>query len=63
MFRWFRKSKALPIQNKFVDPTPAVAAKPVTVKLPEVKDPAYVVEQIEMSATGIFKIFGRRPKE
>lgn len=36
---------------------------PLEVKPQPKEEPGIVVETIDMSATGIFKIFGRRPKE
>lgn len=51
---WFRK-KPKPLD---IPPyQPQVEVKPVPPK-----DESYVVEKVDMSATGIFKIFGRRPK-
>jgi hypothetical protein len=51
--RWFRR-KPMPPE------IPPYA--PVEVKPPPPKDETYIVEKVDMSATGIFKIFGRRPK-
>jgi hypothetical protein len=50
---WFRK-KPKPLD---IPPYAPVAVKPVPPK-----DETYIVEKVDMSATGIFKIFGRRPK-
>jgi hypothetical protein len=44
-------------------PPPAIPPyPPIEVKPVPPKDETYVVEKVDMSATGIFKIFGRRPK-
>lgn len=51
---WFRKKPKPPAIPTY--PLPPIVVKPVP------KDPDYVVEQTEMSATGIFRLFGRRPK-
>jgi hypothetical protein len=50
---WFRK-KPLPAIPPY---QPPIEVRPVPPK-----DEPYIVEKVDMSATGIFKIFGRRPK-
>lgn len=44
-------------------PLPAIPPfLPIEVKPQPPKEEPYIVEKVDMSATGIFKIFGRRPK-
>lgn len=50
--KWFRKKPPPLAIPPYVPPV-----KPVTPK-----EPDYIVEKVDMTATGIFKIFGRRPK-
>jgi hypothetical protein len=51
--------------QKRPEPPAIPAYEPIKVdfKPPEVKEPGMVVTEEEMSATGLFKIFGKRPKE
>ena len=56
---WFRKKPKPPAIPTYPPP----GTQPCVIVRNEPKrDPGIEVEEVDMSATGIFKIFGRRPK-